>query len=133
MVLQRKQSPCRRHSRWSCLARLARLASSLPPLFRSSPRSLRRRVEAVEPPRLLRLRAGMRLPGRAWLEWEAREAEGGSLLVQTAYFEPKGLTGFLYWWALYPIHRRIFSDLARAIVREAEAQAEAPPRGGGAG
>ncbi|BCP67386.1 hypothetical protein TthHB5018_b23200 (plasmid) [Thermus thermophilus] len=57
----------------------------------------------------------------------------GSLLVQTAYFEPKGLTGFLYWWALYPIHRRIFSDLARAIVREAEAQAEAPPRGGGAG
>jgi len=91
------------------------------------------RVEAVEPPRLLRLRAEMRLPGRAWLEWEAREAEGGSLLVQTAYFEPKGLTGFLYWWALYPIHRRIFSDLARAIVREAEAQAEAPPRGGGAG
>jgi hypothetical protein len=92
------------------------------------------RVEAADPPRLLRLRAEMRLPGRAWLEWEAREEKGGSLLVQTAYFEPKGLTGFLYWWALYPIHRRIFSDLARAIVREAEAaQAKAPWSGGGAG
>jgi hypothetical protein len=87
------------------------------------------RVEAADPPRLLRLRAEMRLPGRAWLEWEAREEKGGSLLVQTAYFEPKGLTGFLYWWALYPIHRRIFSDLARAIVREAEA-AQASPSGG---
>jgi len=92
------------------------------------------RVEAVEPGRLLRLRAEMRLPGRAWLEWRALPEGEGSLLVQTAYFEPKGLSGLLYWWLLYPLHRPIFSDLARAIVREAEAaQAKAPWSGGGAG
>lgn len=77
------------------------------------------RVEEVRPFELLRLRAEMRLPGRAWLEWRALPEEGGSSLVQTAYFEPKGLMGFLYWWGLYPIHRRIFSDLAQAIAREA--------------
>ncbi|GAA6733053.1 SDR family oxidoreductase [Thermus oshimai] len=85
------------------------------------------RVERLEPPRLLRLRAEMRLPGRAWLEWQALEEDGGSRLVQTAYFEPLGLTGFLYWWLLYPIHARMFSDLARAIVREAEAASAKPP------
>ncbi|MER3480118.1 MAG: DUF2867 domain-containing protein [Meiothermus sp.] len=77
------------------------------------------RVEEVHPPELLRLRAEMRLPGRAWLEWRALRGERGSHLVQTAYFEPKGLLGFLYWWLLYPVHRRIFSDLAQAIAREA--------------
>ncbi|MEZ0322112.1 MAG: SDR family oxidoreductase [Thermus sp.] len=81
------------------------------------------RVEAVEPPRLLRLRAEMRLPGRAWLEWRALPEGEGSRLVQTAYFEPLGLFGLLYWWLLYPIHARIFSDLARTIAREAEALA----------
>ncbi|KHG64448.1 NAD-dependent epimerase [Thermus sp. 2.9] len=78
------------------------------------------RVEAVEPPHLLRLRAEMRLPGKAWLEWRALPEGEGCRLVQTAYFAPLGLTGFLYWWVLYPIHARIFSDLARAIAREAE-------------
>ncbi|GAA6756636.1 SDR family oxidoreductase [Thermus thalpophilus] len=81
------------------------------------------RVEAVEPPRLLRLRAEMRLPGKAWLEWQALPEGKRCRLVQTAYFAPVGLTGFLYWWALYPIHARIFSDLARAIAREAERSA----------
>ncbi|MDW8357334.1 SDR family oxidoreductase [Thermus sp.] len=90
------------------------------------------RVERVEPPRLLRLRAEMRLPGKAWLEWQALPEGEGARLVQTAYFEPVGLTGFLYWWLLYPIHRPIFSDLARAIAREAEA-ASARPRGLGRG
>ncbi|MFN4070215.1 MAG: DUF2867 domain-containing protein [Thermus caldifontis] len=85
------------------------------------------RVEAVEPPRLLRLRAEMRLPGRAWLEWQALGERNGGRLVQTAYFEPHGLTGFLYWWALYPIHARIFSDLAQAIVQEAETVSAKPP------
>ncbi|GAA5335323.1 MULTISPECIES: DUF2867 domain-containing protein [Thermus] len=78
------------------------------------------RVEAVEPGRLLRLRAEMRLPGKAWLEWQALPEGEGCRLVQTAYFAPMGLTGFLYWWSLYPIHARIFSDLARAIAKEAE-------------
>jgi uncharacterized protein YbjT (DUF2867 family) len=78
------------------------------------------RVERVEPGRLIRLRAEMRVPGRAWLEFEARaEPEGQTLLLQTAFFEPKGLFGFLYWYALYPMHRLIFSGLIRRIAQTA--------------
>jgi hypothetical protein len=76
------------------------------------------RVEALNPPRLLRLRAEMRLPGEAWLEWRLLDEDGGCRLVQTAYFAPRGLSGFLYWWLLYPFHRRIFSDLVGAVRRE---------------
>lgn len=75
------------------------------------------RVEAIEPGRLLRLRAEMRVPGQAWLQWEARPEGDGTRLVQTAIFAPRGLAGALYWNALYPIHALIFSDLARAIAR----------------
>lgn len=49
------------------------------------------RVEAYEPNRVLRLRAEMRLPGRAWLEFEVRPGEGATLIQQTALFEPSGL------------------------------------------
>jgi uncharacterized protein YbjT (DUF2867 family) len=77
------------------------------------------RVEAVEPPRLLRLRAEMKLPGRAWLQWEAVADGDGTRLVQTALFAPVGLAGALYWNLLYPAHRMIFSGLVRAIAREA--------------
>jgi uncharacterized protein YbjT (DUF2867 family) len=60
------------------------------------------RVERVEPPNRLRLRAEMRLPGRAWLQWDTTPGEtpGTSVLTQTALFEPKGLWGALYWYAL---------------------------------
>jgi len=68
---------------------------------------------------LLRLRAEMRLPGKAWLEWRAIPEAQGTRLVQGAYFEPVGIVGFLYWWILYPVHARIFSDLVRAIALEA--------------
>jgi uncharacterized protein YbjT (DUF2867 family) len=79
------------------------------------------RVEKVEPGRLIRLRAEMKVPGRAWLQFEAQPREGGgALLVQTAFFEPRGLAGLVYWWALYPVHQVIFSGLARAVVRRAE-------------
>jgi uncharacterized protein YndB with AHSA1/START domain len=81
------------------------------------------RVETVEPPRLLRLRAEMKVPGRAWLQWEARPEDGGTRLVQTALFEPIGLAGVLYWYLLYPLHKRIFSDLVRAVEREARQEA----------
>ncbi len=87
------------------------------------------RVEAAEPGRLLRLRAEMKLPGRAWLEWVI-EGEGGSgdggdqtTLSQVALFAPRGLAGHLYWNALHPIHGRIFSDLALAVAQTAEKQA----------
>ena len=78
------------------------------------------RVERVEPPNLLRLRAEMKVPGRAWLQWEAVPEEGGTRLVQTAIFEPIGLAGHLYWNLLYPVHKIIFSGLVRAIASRAE-------------
>jgi uncharacterized protein YbjT (DUF2867 family) len=83
------------------------------------------RVEAVEAGRLVRLRAEMRVPGRAWLELEALPAPGGSRLVQTAFFAPRGLAGLAYWWVLYPVHAVIFSLLARRIAARAEARAGA--------
>jgi hypothetical protein len=79
------------------------------------------RVEAVEPDRLLRLRAEMKLPGDAWLQFEARPQSGQeTLLLQTAFFAPKGLLGFLYWYLLYPLHGLIFSGLIRNLARSAE-------------
>lgn len=87
------------------------------------------RVEAVEPGRLLRLRAEMKVPGKAWLQFETESLPGppGSppvaRLVQTAFFAPKGLAGLLYWYLLYPIHAWIFSALARRIGELAAARA----------
>jgi uncharacterized protein YbjT (DUF2867 family) len=81
------------------------------------------RVEAVEPGKLVRLRAEMRVPGLAWLQFEAHpQPTRGTLLIQTAFFEPHGLFGLAYWHGLYPIHQLIFSGLARAIVAGAEAR-----------
>ena len=78
------------------------------------------RVEAVEPDRLLRLRAEMKVPGLAWLQFKvAPHAGGGSLLTQTAFFAPKGLAGWAYWYGLYPVHSYIFSGLVRQIGRRA--------------
>lgn len=79
------------------------------------------RVEAIEPNRMLRLRAEMKVPGQAWLQWEVAGEGNTSQFVQTAIFAPRGLWGAIYWYALYPLHARIFSDLARAIATEAEA------------
>jgi hypothetical protein len=79
------------------------------------------RVEAVEAPHLLRLRAEMKLPGRAWLQFEVDPVKKhGSLFLQTAYFAPKGLAGFLYWYVLYPLHSLVFSGMIAAIARDAE-------------
>ena len=83
------------------------------------------RVEAVEPNRLLRLRAEMKVPGRAWLQFDAvPQGDDGarSRLVQTAFFAPRGLFGLLYWYALYPLHAYIFSSMIRNIGRAAEAR-----------
>ena len=63
------------------------------------------RVEAIDRGTFLRLRAEMRVPGRAWLELSVRDAEGGgSEYRQRAVFFPKGLSGRLYWWAIVPFH-----------------------------
>jgi hypothetical protein len=80
------------------------------------------RVEAIEPGRLVRLRAEMRVPGRAWLEFQARtQDDGRTLVAQTAFFAPRGLFGLLYWYSLYPMHGLIFGGMIRAIGRRAEA------------
>jgi len=78
------------------------------------------RVEAVSYYTMLRLRAEMKVPGRAWMQWEVMPERGGARLIQTALFAPRGLAGLLYWHLLYPIHRFIFSDMVRAIADEAE-------------
>jgi hypothetical protein len=79
------------------------------------------RVEAVEPGRLLRLRAEMKVPGRAWLQFEAAPREGGgSVLTQTAFFAPKGVTGLLHWYVLLPVHAVMFSRLVRRVAQRAE-------------
>ena len=77
------------------------------------------RVEAVEPDRLLRLRAEMKVPGAAWLQFETLPRAGGTLLVQTAYFAPRGVPGLAYWYALLPVHSRIFSGMIAALAAEA--------------
>ena len=78
------------------------------------------RVEEVRPERLLRLRAEMRVPGRAWLQYEIEPAEDGCRLVQTAFFEPRGLSGRLYWYLLLPVHLLIFRGTIRELARRAE-------------
>ncbi len=75
------------------------------------------RVEIVEAPRLLRLRAEMRVPGKAWLQFTAIPEGSGTRLIQTALFAPRGLFGLLYWYAMYPAHLFIFGDMVRAIAR----------------
>lgn len=85
------------------------------------------RVEAVEPDRMLRLRAEMKVPGEAWLQFQlAPLPSGGVRLTQTAFFAPKGLAGWMYWYALYPVHALIFSGLVARIARRAATEAGAP-------
>jgi uncharacterized protein YbjT (DUF2867 family) len=78
------------------------------------------RVEAVESDRLIRLRAEMKVPGKAWLEFQSiPQPDGKTLLTQTAYFAPRGLAGFLYWYLLYPIHGFIFNGMIRKVAARA--------------
>jgi hypothetical protein len=78
------------------------------------------RVETIEPGRLLRLRAEMWVPGRAWLQFEVEPADGGCLLRQTAIFDPAGLLGRLYWYAVWPVHGLVFAGMIAGIARAAE-------------
>ena len=87
------------------------------------------RVEEVRPPHLLRLRAEMKVPGKAWLQFEAKAEDGGTRLVQTAFFAPTGFWGWAYWYGIYPFHTLIFSDMVRAVARAAEAEASAGSHG----
>jgi len=78
------------------------------------------RVETLEPERLLRLRAEMKMPGKAWLQWQVTPQEDEkTLLSQTTFFAPRGLTGWLYWYVSYPLHRLIFRKLIDQIANRA--------------
>jgi len=77
------------------------------------------RVEAYEPERLLRLVAEMKLPGRAWLEFEVQGDAAQSSIRQAAMFDPAGLSGLAYWYVLYPAHQVVFSRMLRGIARTA--------------
>ncbi|WP_068468101.1 SDR family oxidoreductase [Candidatus Protochlamydia phocaeensis] len=78
------------------------------------------RVEAIEPNHRLLLKAEMKLPGRAWLEFIVEPTSHGSLIRQSAIFDPVGLGGLLYWYVLYPIHHFIFIGMLKGIAKEAE-------------
>ncbi|MBV9332640.1 MAG: DUF2867 domain-containing protein, partial [Candidatus Eremiobacteraeota bacterium] len=79
------------------------------------------RVEAYEPGRMLRLRAEMLLPGRAWLQFETESLSSAkSTLVQTAFFEPRGLWGYLYWYAVLPFHGVVFGRMIDEVAKAAE-------------
>lgn len=81
------------------------------------------RVEAVEPDRLLRLAAEMKLPGRAWLEFAVEPDGDGAWIRQTAVFDPLGWLGRAYWYALYPVHQVVFAGMLRRLGKEAARQA----------
>ncbi len=79
-------------------------------------------VEEIEKDRRLVLRAAMKVPGRAWLEFALEPQPSGKILVRcSAWFEPRGLLGDLYWWGLYPVHILIFKGLVNALCKKAEA------------
>jgi len=80
------------------------------------------RVERFEPGRLLRLQAEMKLPGRAWLEFEVTGDQHQSTIRQTAIFDPVGLAGLLYWYGIYPLHQFVFAGMLRNIARAAGCQ-----------
>jgi uncharacterized protein YbjT (DUF2867 family) len=75
------------------------------------------RVEAIERPNLLRLRAEMKLPGLAWLEFRVEKtSQGKTLLTQRALYHPRGLFGHIYWWAVFPMHGIVFPSMAKKLA-----------------
>jgi hypothetical protein len=68
--------------------------------------------------------AEMKVPGRAWLRFDVEAAEdgAGSIIRQTAIFDPQGVAGLAYWYVLYPIHELIFAGMCRNVARAADAE-----------
>jgi uncharacterized protein YbjT (DUF2867 family) len=78
------------------------------------------RVEEIVPGQLLRLRAEMKVPGAAWLEFHVETAPEGCELVQRALFHPRGLAGHAYWWSVAPFHGVVFQGMLRNLAAAAE-------------
>lgn len=84
-------------------------------------------MEEIEPGRLLRLRAEMRLPGLAWLELRVdTDGAGRTRYRQRALFHPRGLLGHAYWWSVSPFHALVFGGMARNIALAAAEGADGP-------
>lgn len=81
------------------------------------------RVESYEEGRRLKLYAEMRLPGRAWLEFEVAPSGDGVVIRQTAEFDPLGLAGLIYWYTLWPLHAYVFRGMIHGIANAAQAEA----------
>ena len=79
------------------------------------------RVEKYEQSRMVRFSAEMKLPGRAWLQFEVTPAEDGhgSVIHQTAEFDPVGLGGLAYWYLVWPVHAAVFRGMIRGIAKAA--------------
>lgn len=92
------------------------------------------RVEKVEPNELILLHAEMKLPGHGWLRFRATpdKESGKTTLVQTAFFEPHGLLGLLYWYSVYPMHGFVFSSMIESLCHEAENRAKTAGQSAGA-
>lgn len=74
------------------------------------------RVEEVIGKKILRLRAEMKLPGLAWLEFQVTEENGRVKVTQTATYAPKGLFGHAYWWLVFPLHGLVFPSMLKNIT-----------------
>lgn len=75
------------------------------------------RVEDLKPDERLLLRAEMKLPGRAWLEFTIQKEEDENRLSVKAYFQPRGVFGRIYWYVFLPFHFVIFNDLIKQIEK----------------
>jgi uncharacterized protein YbjT (DUF2867 family) len=84
------------------------------------------RVETLDAPRMLRLRAEMKVPGEAWLEWRVTADGDSTVLHQLARFHPRGVAGRAYWWTLIPIHKVIWNQLCERLATIAEQTPPAP-------
>lgn len=82
------------------------------------------RVESIESGTRLLLSAEMKLPGRAWLEFEVKPSNGGSTLRQTATFDPHGLLGLAYWYGIWPLHQFVFAGMLRGTARAVDADSQ---------
>jgi hypothetical protein len=80
------------------------------------------RVEVYDPPERLRLQAEMKLPGRAWLEFQVTPRPQGSTIRMTAIFDPQGLSGLMYWYGIYPLHQLVFKGMLRNLAEAARQQ-----------
>ena len=87
------------------------------------------RVEQFQDNKRLYLAAEMKVPGRAWLEFEVTEEDGQSTVRQTAIFDPVGLSGLLYWYALYPLHQFVFHGMLRNLCQAIEVPGAGDPGG----